>query len=140
MVLAGNVALQVPLVDVPLITQLMPTGVLVTTPLPAEPAPGATVTRCGAGVKPTLTALVTALTMARLQVAPVQAPPKPSKLPLCVLPPISATVLPAAKLALQMPLVTPAVTVHEIPEGELVTAPFPEPLPVMVTIPGGGTR
>lgn len=139
-VLAGKVALQVPLVDEPMITQLMPTGVLVTVPLPADPAPGATVSRCGAGVKPTLTALVTALTTDTVHVGPKQAPPNPSKLPFCVLPPISVTRLPASKLALQIPLVTPAVTVHAMPDGELVTAPLPVPLPEMVITPGCGMR
>lgn len=73
-VFSGNSALHVPLVPAPFIEQLMPAGMLVITPPPAEPEPGATVSRNGAAVKPAVTALVTPLTMGSAQVPPVQLP------------------------------------------------------------------
>jgi hypothetical protein len=138
--LAVKNAVQVPLVVVPLSTQLMPAGALVTTPPPADPGPAVTVRRWGAALKAALTADVTLDPIEIAQDPPVQAPVKPSKLPLLVLPPISVTVLPASKVPLQMPLTTPAVMVHEMPDGELVTLPLPVPVPVTVTMPGGGMR
>ena len=138
-VLAANQAVHAPLDDEALTTQLMPTGMLVITPPPEEPAPGVTVSRCGAAVKPTRTADVTVVVIARTQVLPVQAPVKPSKLPLLLPPAISVTLLPASNDALQIPFVTPAVTVHERPDGELVTLPIPVPVPLIVTMPAGGT-
>lgn len=132
--------LHTPLVPAPLIAQLMPAGMLVITPPPAEPEPGATVSRNGAAVKPVVTALVTPLTIGSVQVLPVQLPVKPSKLdPLAPLA-ISVTVLPAENDALHTPLTKPAFTVHAMPEGELVTLPFPVPVPLTVIIPGAGTR
>ena len=140
MLLATKYDVQVPLVVVPLITQLIPAGTLVITPLPAEPDPGATVTRCGAAVKAADTAVVTPLVMGSTQVPPLQAPLKPSKLPPFDPPLSSVTLVPASKGALHTPLVTPAVTVHAIPEGELVTVPAPVPVPVTLTVPRAGRR
>ena len=139
-VFAAKSAAQVPLVADPVSTQLMPMGVLVITPPPADPAPAVTVRRCGAAVKAAVTTLVMLLATATAQVPPVQAPLKPSKLAFAVPPATRVTVPPTSNEALQMPLVTPAVTVHEIPDGELVTAPVPVPTPLTVTIPGGGIR
>ena len=124
----------------PLRTQFIPVGLLVMTPPPAEPAPAATVSRCGAAVNVAVTALVTALETAIVHVPPTQAPLKPSKLPLLLPPPISDTDAPAPNVALHTPLVTPAVMVHEIPDGELDTLPVPLPVPLTDTIPAGGTR
>lgn len=138
--LSGKSALQDPLDADRDTTQLIPAGVLVTTPDPVEPEPGATVMRCGAAVKPTLTALVTPLTIGTTQVPPVHDPLKPSKVAPFDPPPISVTAVAASKLVLQIPLVLPAVTTQEMPEGELVTAPVPVPVLVIVTMPGGGTR
>lgn len=139
-VLAAKKPVHTPLVVEPLSTQLMPAGELRITPPPADPAPAVTVNRCGAALNAALTADVTLLTTEIAQLPPVHAPVNPSKLPLFEAPPISVTVLPAAKVALQIPLVTPALTVHEIPDGELVTLPFPLPVPATVTMPAGGTR
>ena len=139
-VLAANVTLHTPLV-LPLLTvQLIAEGTLVITPLPAEPGAGETVSRCAAAVKAAETALVAPLVTGIVQVLPLQAPLKPSKLPPFDPPLSSVTVVPISKVALQVPLVTPAVTVHEMPDGELVTVPAPLPLPVTVTVPGAGTR
>ena len=132
--------MQVPLDVEPLRTQFIPVGLLVMTPPPAEPAPAATVRRCGAAVNVAVTALVTALEKAIVQLPPMQAPLKPSKLPLLLPPPMSDTDAPASKVALHTPLVTPAVIVHEIPDGELVTLPVPLPAPLTDTTPAGGTR
>lgn len=138
--LAAKNPVQAPLVVEPLSTQLMPAGELTTVPPPAEPGPAVTVSRWGAALNAALTADVTLLTTAIAQLPPVQAPENPSKLPLFELPPISDTVLPAANVALQIPLVTPAVIVQVMPDGELVTLPLPVPVPVTVTIPAGGMR
>lgn len=140
MVLAAKSALHVPLEVDPLTTQLMPAGVLLTTPVPVEPAPGATVSRCAAAVKATLTAVVTALTVAMLHVPPVHPPPKPSKLPPFNAPASRVTTVPGSKLAEQIPLPMPAVMVHAIPDGELLIVPLPVPLPDRAMIPAGGTR
>lgn len=109
-------------------------------PPPAEPPPAVTVSRCGAAEKVAVTEVVTPLTDWTTQLAPVHAPPNPSKLPLLVLPPISVTLTPASNVELQVPLVTPAAMVHAIPDGELVTLPVPVPLPLTATMPAGGTR
>ena len=137
---AAKYAVQVPLDVDPLSTQFTPVGALVITPPPAEPAPAATVSLCGAAVKAAVTALVTPLVTAITQLPPVQAPVKPSKLPLLLLPPISDTDAPASNVAPHTPLVTPAVIVHEIPDGELVTLPVPLPVPLTATMPAAGTR
>ena len=139
-VLSGKSALHVPLEADPEITQLMPAGTLVITPDPVAPAPRATVSRWGAAVKPTLTALVMPLVTGITHVPPVHEPAKPSKVPPLLAPPINVTGVLAAKLAVQIPVVIPAVIVHEMPDGELLTAPLPVPLPATVTIPGAGSR
>ena len=87
-----------------------------------------------------VTARVSPREIAMTQLPPAQAPLKPSKLPLLVLPPMSDTDAPASNVALHTPLVTPAVIVHEIPDGELVTPPVPLPAPLMATTPAGGIR
>jgi hypothetical protein len=140
MVFSANSAVHVPLVPVPLNEQLIPAGILVMTPVPAEPAPGATVSRSGAAANPAVTALVTPLVTGSTHVPPVQLPVNPSKLPPPVLPATRVTVLPAANDALHTPLTKPAFTLHEMPEGELVTLPLPVPVPLTVTMPGAGTR
>ena len=137
---AAKYAVHVPLDVDPLSTQFTPVGELVITPPPADPAPAATVRRCGAAVNAAVTALVTPLDTEMTQLPPVHAPVNPSKLPLLVLPPISDTDAPAANVALHTPLVTPAVIVQEIPDGELVTLPVPLPAPLTATMPAGGTR
>jgi hypothetical protein len=91
-------------------------------------------------VKPTETALVTPLVIGNVQVPPVQLPLKPSKLEPPVPVASSVTAVPAGNDALHMPLTKPAITVHEIPDGELVTLPFPVLVPLTVTIPGAGIR
>jgi hypothetical protein len=139
-VFAAKNAVHVPLVVEPLSTQLIPVGALVITPPPADPGPAVTVSRCGAALNAALTCDVTPVTLAIAHDPPVHAPLNPSKLPLLLLPAISVTVLPASNVALQIPLATPAVIVHEIPDGELVTLPVPVPVPVSVTMPGGGMR
>ncbi|HYW50229.1 MAG TPA: hypothetical protein VE861_06470 [Gemmatimonadaceae bacterium] len=137
---AANDALQLPLDVEPVTTQLIPEGMLVITPLPDDPAPGVIVRRCGPAVNPTLTADVIPLVVGSVQVAPVQAPVNPSKLPALLPPALSVTVLPAANEALHMPLVTPAVLVHEMPDGELVTLPVPVPAPLIAMMPAGSAR
>jgi hypothetical protein len=136
----GKLAVHVPLVVVEFTRQLMPLGVLVITPPPLEPAPGAIVRRCGAAVNAAATAVVALLCTVMAQVAPVHAPANPSKLELLVPAPVRVTVLPASNVALQVPLATPALTVQERPDGELVTTPLPVPLPVNEIVPGVGTR
>ncbi len=128
-VLASNSVVQVPLVKVPLSEQLMPAGELVTRPPPAEPLPAAIVRRCGAAVNPAVATAFTLLTTGIVQLVPMQAPVNPSKLDPALPPPISITFVPAANSAVQVPLVTPAALVHEMPDGELVTLPEPVPVP-----------
>jgi hypothetical protein len=137
---AAKNPVQVPLLVEPLSTQLMPDGVLVTSPLPPELAPGATVSRCGAAVKFAVTAVVIPLLMVRTHALPLQPPPNPSKLPLLLPAAFSVTVDAASNGALQIPLVTPAVMVHDNPAGELFTLPDPVPPPLIVIMPDGGRR
>ena len=67
------------------------------------------------------------------QVAPLHAPLKPVKLPPPLAVALSVTAVPEAKLAWQVPLATPDVTVQLIPPGVLVTVPEPPPEPVTVS-------
>ena len=50
---------------------------------------------------------------------------------------VSTTAPPDGKLAEQVPLVTPAVTVQVIPSGALEITPLPVPAPLTVSVPGG---
>jgi hypothetical protein len=71
---AGQRALHVPLVTVPITTQLMPAGVLVIVPPPPEPSPAPIVKRCAAATNCAVTADVAPLTTVIVHAAPVHAP------------------------------------------------------------------
>ncbi len=148
----ATIIVQVPVVVPSFTLQLIPAGLLVMVPLPRDAGDGPTVTFTGAGgagggvsttgaVNPADTLLVALGAIVTAQVGPAQAPVNPLKLLLPLTAATSATAPPDGNEALHVPLATPALIVHAMPLGELVTLPLPVPKPVTASVPGGaGTR
>jgi hypothetical protein len=134
----GNATLHTPLNAPLFMVQLMPAGELVMVPPPRDAGDGVTLSVAGidAAENPTPTVVVLPGTTVALQVVPLHAPLNPVNAPFPVLTAFIATAIPAAKTDEQVPFVTPAEMVHEIPSGTLVTLPLPVPKPLIAIVPG----
>jgi hypothetical protein len=132
-----KLATQFPLVAPATTLQLIPSGALLTDPLPAPKA--ATVTERNARKRACTARGVFAVTVQPGR-APVQSPLHPAKALWLPGAAVSVIAVPFAKLAVQLPLGTPVATLHAIPAGALVTAPTPLPAPDTVSSSGAAEK
>lgn len=131
-VLMANAPLHVPLFAAFDSVHATPSGLLVMLPPPADPVPADTVNTGGAA-NAAVTLLVTPGAVVIVQARPAHAPeyPENDDRPDAVA--VSATAVLTGKFAEQLPLTIPAVTTQLMPDGILVTLPFPLPPPDTVT-------
>lgn len=131
--------LHTPLVAPSVIVQLIPAGALVIVALPREVVVGVTVRVAGiaAATKVAATVVVVPGSTGALQFSPLHEPLNPANDPFPELTALSATTMPEANTAEQVPLVVAAAIEQEMPLGTLVTTPVPLPPPVTLIVPGG---
>lgn len=132
LVLSANAVLHVPVADRPLSAHESPDGALVSVPPPSVPVAAESV-NVGGAVNCAVTLDVTPVVSGTVHVLPEQAPLNPlnDARPDGVA--LSVTTVPGGNVVAHVPPATPDVTVHEIPDGTLVTSPLPVPPPLTAT-------